>query len=488
MRRFACLLCLLPVLPLMACTSARDGEALGETASPIINGQLDTGRDAVVAILTQSSQDQGGGCTGTIVKVDGARHIGWVATAAHCVDFQGLDPRNVYVVQGEDYSKQTSILYRTIDFAIHDGWNPNGGFDYDFAVIRIAGVDANTPVIPLATNPDGLTTGKTVTSVGYGKTDPSPQSNDPNTLRYAITKTIPSGGLSSSLITYSNTSGGICQGDSGGPVLYGTAGNEKVVGIHSFVSGGCGSGSQGSSGRIIAGLSFFNQQLGAALPKEDCNLCEMVANSGTQECAEITQRCYGDPECQGFFECMQEQGATRTECTQKFPKIEGTYAAVAACTCTRACADTCGSTLNCKLTPKCGYKLPAGSCTTCTEGSCCAETFDCTADGDCYLCLKNGDKDASCATNAIRKKLATCVATSCKADCEGSGLDNGAEPVPEGEGDGTGEGEGGGAGGGKTITTTEGCAMTNAMGSRTAGSELALGMLAMTLLAARRRR
>lgn len=487
MRRFACVLA---ALPLVACSSARNGESSVETvertSSPIINGQLDTSHDAVVAILTQSSQDQGGGCTGTIVKVDGARHIGWVATAAHCVDLQGLDPRNVYVVQGEDYSKNTSILYRTIDFAIHPGWNPNGGFDYDFAVIRIAGVDANTPVIPLASSPDGLTTGKQVTSVGYGKTDPSPSSMDANSLRYAITKTIPSGGLSSSLITYSNTSGGICQGDSGGPVLYGAAGSEKVVGIHSFVSGGCGSGSQGSSGRVIAGLSFFNQQLGAALPKEDCDLCEMIANSGTQECAEITQRCYGDPECQGFFECMQEQGATRTACTQKFPKIEGMVAAVAACTCTRACADTCGVALSCKLTPKCGYKLPAGSCTTCTEGSCCAETFDCTADGDCYLCLKNGDKDPSCATNTLRKKLATCVATSCKADCEGSGLDNGAEPVSEEEG--AGAGEEGAAGGKTTTTTTEGCAVTKAMGRGATGGELALGLLAMTLLAGRRRR
>lgn len=215
----------------------------------------------------------------------------------------------------------------------------------------------------------------------------------------------------------------------------------------------------------------------------------MVANSGTQECAEITQKCYGDPECQGFFDCMQKQGATRTSCTTKFPKIEGMYAAVGACTCTHACAATCGSTLNCKLTPKCGYKLPAGECTTCTEASCCAETFDCTADGDCYLCLKNGDKDASCATNAIRKKLATCVATTCKTECEGSGLDTGADPPADEGGDGTGEGDGtGGAGGAKTVTTTEGCSVTNAMGSRRAGSALALGVLAMTLLAAKRRR
>jgi hypothetical protein len=485
MRRFACLFAL---LPLVACSSSRapERETTRETASPIIDGTLDTAHDAVVAILTQSSKDQGSGCTGTIVKVDGTRHIGWVVTAAHCVDFSGLDPKNVYVVQGEDYSKQTSILYRTIDFAIHPGWDPNGGFASDFAMIRIAGVDASTPVIPLAGNPDGLTTGKQVTSVGYGMTDPNPSSTEQNTQRYAITKTIPSGGLSSTLITYSETGGGICHGDSGGPVLYGSAGSEKVVGIHSFVTGGCGPGAEGNSGRVIAGLSFLNAQLTAALPKEDCNLCEMVANSGTQECAEITQRCYGDPECQGFFDCMQKAGATRTTCTQKFPKIEGMYAAVAACTCTKACADTCGDTLNCKLTPKCGYKLPAGSCTTCTEATCCTETFDCTADGDCYLCLKNGDKDPGCATNAIRKKLATCVATSCKTECEGSGLDTGADPPAEEGGDGTGEGEGGG-GGKTTTTTTEGCAMAPIRG-RSNGAALALGMLAMTLLAAKRRR
>ena len=472
----------------VACSSARERapepEATGSASAPIINGTLDTTHDAVVAILTQSSQDQGSGCTGTIVKVDGAKHIGWVVTAAHCVDFTGLDPKKIYVVQGEDYNKSTSILYRTIDFKIHPSWDPNAGFDYDFAVLRIAGVDASTPVIPLTSSPDGLALGTQVMSVGYGKTDPSPSSTAQNSLRYSIVKTL--GSVTTSQIAFSETGGGICQGDSGGPVLVGASGSQKVVGIHSYVSGGCQAGDGGHSSRVTFGLSFLNQQLNAALPADDCNLCEMIANSGTQECAAITQTCYGDPECQGYFDCLKS-GETYSTCTKKFPKIEGMYAAVATCTCSHACTTECSSTLSCKLTPKCGYKFPAGACSTCTEGACCNEAFDCTADGDCFLCLKNADADPSCATNALRKKLATCVATSCKTECQGSGLCTGADPPPEETTDPAAEPAPDPNAGKTTTTTTDGCAMSAKPRTTTDGA-FALATLAFALLAAKRRR
>jgi hypothetical protein len=128
--------------------------------------------------------------------------------------------------------------------------------------------------------------------------------------------------------------------------------------------------------------------------------------------------------------------------------------------------------------PKCGAKLPAGACSTCTEGACCQETFDCTADGTCYLCLKGGDADPACATNAKRKALATCVASKCKDPCAGTGLDTGAAPAPAEEATPA-------AAPGTTTTTTDGCAAAGAIGG---GPREARGGAAALLVAALVRR
>lgn len=445
------------------------------SSSAVINGTADTTHEAVVAVISQSA-GQGGACTGTIVKVDATRKVGWVVTAAHCVD---LAP--VLVLQGPDYASADALRYEVVDYEADPRYGGQAGSPYDFAVVRIAGVDGSTPTIALVTNPDGLGNGTPVRSVGYGMTTPNPPSNpeDANTKRWYVDKTLNS--VTSTKIGYSMTTSGICQGDSGGPVLVKSGGVERVAGVHSYVSGACtGSGAQGTSGRVAAGLSFFADELAKSIPKEDCALCEKIANSGTQECATYLAKCFADKECKGYYDCLSN-GSSKATCLSKFPKAEGPFNAAVNCTCTRACADKCADEFQCKTTPKCGFKLPAGDCTTCTEGACCAETLDCAADGTCYLCLKTKDADESCADNPARKKLATCVANSCKDECAGSGLDTGAEPTAGGEGDGAG------GAGGKTVTTTEGCAVSPAGGSRSGGAALGLLVAAAALLSRRSR-
>ena len=143
---------------------AEDGR-IGTAASAIINGQPDTTHQAVVAIVLQSGS-QGGLCSGTIVKTDPVKHIGWVLAAAHCVE---LPP--VYVLQADDFSQVSQVLkYDVIDYNADSRYGGMIGSPYDFAVIRIAGVDATTPTIPLASANDGLTVGTNVVSVGYGRT------------------------------------------------------------------------------------------------------------------------------------------------------------------------------------------------------------------------------------------------------------------------------------------------------------------------------
>jgi MYXO-CTERM domain-containing protein len=438
---------------------------LARRSDAIINGVVDTTHPAVVAlILAQGSQ--GGLCSGTIVKVDAQKHIGWVATAAHCVE---LPP--ALVVQAQNFSSADAIRYAVLDYEKDERYTSTGG-SYDFAMVRIVGVDADTPVIPLTTSPDGLSNGTPVTSVGFGRTSLSPPFD--NSERRVVNKTLDD--ISATLIGYDMSTKGICQGDSGGPVLVGSGSTTRVVGIHSFVQGDCDG--RGYSGRVTAGLQFFAQQLAKPLPSESCGLCEKIANSGKNECTVLSASCLADPECKGYYQCLSEK--SQAACLAEYPLAEGPFNAAANCVCTRACADQCGSSVACLKAPKCGFEMKAGDCATCIESSCCQEETDCAADGQCYVCLKTDDADAKCATNAARKKLATCAANKCKTECADSPIQTGADDPPAEE-------DAPAAAGGKpptTTTKTTGCS-TSAVGS--GPSPLAL-IAGVALLAARRRR
>ncbi|MBS2013652.1 MAG: S1 family peptidase [Deltaproteobacteria bacterium] len=476
----------LPLVALVfaACSSTppapTEPEATDKTSSAIINGQADTTHDAVVMVLAQETDGSGqpatGSCTGTIVKVDAARHIGWVATAAHCVDKAA--PSDVFM--GPDIAASSGVLrYEVLDFAADPQYGQAGGeLVHDFAMVRIIGVDGTTPVIPLTSSPDGLATGQTMLSVGYGLTSPG---GPDNTIRHSVQKSIAQ--LTASTIRYSQTTSGICFGDSGGPVIAGTGASERVVGIHSTVgNGGCGG--TGNSNRVTTGLGFFNGVLNQGIPPEDCGLCSRIATSGKGECTTYTAKCLADTECSAFYKCLVDRGpSARSACLKEHPKAEGPFNAAANCACTRACASKCNGSVECATVPKCGFKLPAGDCTTCTEGACCQETLDCAADGTCYLCLKNKDADPACATNPARKAMATCVASKCKTQCAGSGLDTGADPnVPEGSGGAT-DPNAAAPGSTQTITTT-GCSTAPGTSS---GSGFVLALAGVAAAFARRR-
>jgi hypothetical protein len=472
------------LITLAACSSTdRSGEApAAHTSSAIINGQLDTTHQAVVAVILQQGTE-GGLCSGTIVKVDPVSHIGWVLAAAHCVN---IPP--VYVLQGNDFSASGTLSYDVLDYKADARYSGQPGSPYDFAVLRIIGVDASTPTIPMVSASDGLAVGTSVLSVGYGRTSliatGTPAMD--NTIRRHVAKQLSS--LANNLVAYDMATDGICQGDSGGPVLVSSGGVEKVAAVHSFVQGDCNG--TGVSVRVSFDLSFINGELAKAPPTEDCALCGKIANSGNGTCAALTRSCLADKDCNGYYQCLSAQ--PRNVCLLMFPKAQGPFNAAANCQCTEACTAQCKSDPSCAGVPKCGYKYPAGSCATCTESSCCTESLACAVDGTCYVCLDTKDKAAECATNAARQALSACQASKCTAECATStGADGGSTPAGTDPGANPGGAAAASAAAPGTTTTTSGCSVarvTTHNGSRESGAGYALVGLAAALVAARRRR
>lgn len=392
-------------------------ETLGRSEGAIMNGVADTAHPAVVALLLGKDASEGA-CTGTIIKKDVERHLGWVATAAHCVD-TGV----ALVLQTQDYFSSDFIQYSVIDFEADPRYS-NAAQGHDFAIVRIGGVDESTPVIPLAADPDDLAIGMPVTSVGFGMTE-----SGFNTTRRTVDKVLDS--VTPELLGYEQKLSGICFGDSGGPVIAGSGASARVVGIHSFgTSGECVG--KGFSARVTSGLDFYEAQL-KKVPEPSCAVCEKIANGGTSECARLTASCLDHDDCRGYYECIGDGKKSPAECFSEFPMAEGPFTAAKSCVCSQACVDACAGEPSCAAVGRCGYKLDeADACTTCIESSCCEETRNCTVDGQCHLCLTKDDSYGSCKRNAARKALATCATDKCATECAGSTLQTiGQTPPPE---------------------------------------------------------
>ncbi len=369
----------------------------------IINGTLDTAHPAVVAIFGRDSL-----CSGTIIQTDPVRGIGWVLTAAHCVD-----SAPEVVIQGRDFN-DPDVTYEVIDFEEHPAYSPESSA-FDFAVVRFAGASRNTPVIPVAGATDNLSRGSQITSVGFGRTNPSDERETNNSQRRTITR--PLSGLDERFLIYSLATGGICSGDSGGAVLATVNGAERVVGVHSSVTEECRG--EGFNGRVSGVFNTWLRGVLSGQVEESCDLCRQVAQSGDGQCTPVIERCLNTPACANLVNCLNncQTDACSEQCVTNNRAGLNDYTAIFDCTCEDACGDICAGDPACPEGPACGLAFADEACNGCTERACCAQTEACSNDDTCLACINGEASRAACDANAAFTAFFGCLDDRCGMEC-----------------------------------------------------------------------
>lgn len=307
-------------LLLQACAAPAPDAGVGLHRLGIVGGSADTTHDAVVALLGDE-----GDCSGTIIHVAGGEGV--VLTAAHCL---GVAPDAV--VLGDDHASPSATTFTVLDTIMHPSWNGSDP-DFDVGLVRIGDVPAGTPVIPVATTPDGVTAGDEVLHVGYGLTDGA---GTTTTTRRAVLNTLDT--VTSGLLSYDQADGGPCSGDSGGPALS-VDGQARVVGVIGSGDGTCeGFGIDTRVAPLVA--SFIAPFIG-----EDVVSCEVCFEAApeSEPCRDAVSACLNDAACAALTACLNDCDDAPCADTCRGEHADGlsAYAAIFTCVCEEACEAVC---------------------------------------------------------------------------------------------------------------------------------------------------
>ncbi len=421
-------LALLPVLAL-ACggSSPPDGAALGAQSDAIYKGSAETSSPAVMALQIDLGNSTGAACTGTVVAVKG--NVGYFLTAAHCAVTHDandeptttpLDPSQLFVLPGTDYSKATTG-YPVLEVKVHPAYKAVTSAPYDFAMMRFSFNGAAPPVIPpLTPAEDTIAVGSKLDVIGYGKTDSNPN----NSVRNHAQLTVSSLQASGTLVIFdpAQNVSGTCQGDSGGPGLTGSGSSRRVGAVTSF--GGQSCGNFGGSGRVSKVYdSFIKPFIDGTTGALTCDECRTSATVAGGACSGQVDACLADTDCAAFVDCANKcadgDDACQTKCQSDHAAGVDVYVKIFDCVCATGCVTECAADALCKK-PSCGFTAQDPTCQTCFETKCCSQMAACAADKDCAACATSANKPASCATNALYQAEQQCISTGCLTECGGS--------------------------------------------------------------------
>jgi MYXO-CTERM domain-containing protein len=440
MRRIGLALSLVFSAALASCarpsTEPQDGP-VSEAKERIAYGTQDTAHTAVVALLANSGGGSFSECSGTIVQVKNG--YGYVLTAAHCCNMGAPS----IVVMANDYSVGEQYLFGGTPQPPAYAVDPNSVYydskynqlDHDFCMLKFAGANASTPVIPVAQpGQDGLQIGVAVEHVGYGITD----NNNNNSVRRHGTNNVDQN-VTTYVIQYSQGGPshipGPCEGDSGGPALIpagASPSQQKVVATTSYGnSASCSQGTVGVSSRVSSetGPGGFISSFLADTPigtqansgTPSCNTCVQQAETST--CKSQTTACQNDPACVTLNQCLSNctTQACQTTCeqqagTQAVNELNAFTTCICNSACTSACQTECGGSTSTGGN-NCGLSSSDATCNTCLDNFCCGEAQACANDSACVSCLGTANPPASCNTNQALISLSNCLGKNCSTPC-----------------------------------------------------------------------
>lgn len=199
-------------------------------ASAIVDGAVDTGDAAVVALIARRARceeaDPALLCTGTLI----APRV--VLTAAHCLDVFG--PEGQYeVLFGASLQDAAARFVVVIGAELHPEYDA-ATHENDLALLRLA---QPAPVTPVALPARALTSadvGLPARAVGFGVTHDAAA---PAGIKR--TGTLRVSAVTDRAFRATGDPSMTCTGDSGGPVFLGVDGGEQLVGVTASGDPGC---------------------------------------------------------------------------------------------------------------------------------------------------------------------------------------------------------------------------------------------------------